>query len=113
MNQKIKRRFVRENQEPAKVYAYVDPSTLSNELVAVPIIRQMEDNRKKHGTQDLTLFDWVAILGEEFGEVCRAVIEHEMTGNGTWEDIMGELVDMMAVAQTMIEIIHEEYEPVE
>ena len=43
---------------------------------------------------------WLSILGEEFGEVCKAVCENNDTGEGSYRD---ELVQVAAVAVAMIE----------
>lgn len=44
---------------------------------------------------------WVAILGEEFGEVC----ENSSTVNPDWSDYKKELIQVAAVAVQMIECI--------
>lgn len=49
------------------------------------------------GQQDHTPEFWLSILGEEFGEVCTAVCEHDM------ENYRVELVQVAAVAVSMIE----------
>jgi len=54
----------------------------------------------KWGPQSLTLFDWMSILGEEFGEVCKAVNVYEFgtRGEHTMEDVYAEAIQVAAVA---------------
>ena len=57
------------------------------------------------GEQNHHPMEWLSILGEEFGEVCKAACEaHFKYENGeTWEDYRKELVHTAAVAVSMIE----------
>lgn len=63
-----------------------------------------EELRRQHdtfGQQDLNLFDWASILGEEYGEVCRAVNELHFgsaAGVEPFRALYGELVQVAAVA---------------
>lgn len=54
---------------------------------------------KKWGQQDLQPAAWLAVLGEEYGEVCRAVCEGDTKG------YREELVQVAAVAVQMIECL--------
>lgn len=61
--------------------------------------RELERQDQKWGTdRDLPRRTWISILGEEFGEVCRAELEHE--GRRRWID---ELSQVAAVACAAIE----------
>jgi NTP pyrophosphatase (non-canonical NTP hydrolase) len=53
----------------------------------------------KWGTQNHRPADWLAILGEEFGEVCRAVFEKDAT------NYREELLHVAAVAVSMMECL--------
>ena len=52
------------------------------------------------GKQSLTLFDWVSVLGEEYGELCRAVnvYEFETGATGSLDNLYKEAVQVAAVA---------------
>lgn len=61
--------------------------------------RELERQDQKWGTnRDLDARDWITILGEEFGEVCNASLEH--TGAEHW---VKELVEVAAVACAAVE----------
>lgn len=59
----------------------------------------------KWGQQDHHPTEWLSILGEEFGEVCKAVCEaHFKYENGeTWENYREELIQVAAVAVSMVQ----------
>lgn len=54
----------------------------------------------KWGVQDHHLLYWLGILGEEYGEVSKAIIE-----NKSIDDVTEELVQVAAVAIAMLECI--------
>lgn len=49
------------------------------------------------GVQNHTGQYWIAILGEEFGEVCKAILEQEVV------DLRAELIQVAAVAVAAVE----------
>ncbi len=51
----------------------------------------------KWGEQNHSPLYWLGILGEEYGEVCKAVIEGDAAG------AIQELIQLAAVAQAMYE----------
>lgn len=56
------------------------------------------------GRQDHAALFWLSILGEEFGEVCRAA--YEATRNGAdWAKYRAELIQVAAVAVAQIEAL--------
>lgn len=57
---------------------------------------------KRFGYQDISHFEFHAILSEEVGEVARALIEHKYNGE-TLENYRSELVQVAATALQMIE----------
>lgn len=57
---------------------------------------------RKWGPQSHTDFVWSAILGEEVGEACKAILEHEYGGRSR-EDVRRELVQVAAVAVAWLE----------
>jgi NTP pyrophosphatase (non-canonical NTP hydrolase) len=70
------------------------------------VIAERKRQDEKWGEQDHHPAEWLAILGEEVGEVCRAVCEahfggYESTGN--WTQYRKELTHVAAVAIAMIE----------
>jgi hypothetical protein len=52
-------------------------------------------------------FVWAAVLGEEFGEVCRAALMRSFSG-GPVEDLRSELVQVAAVAVAWLEFLDAE-----
>ena len=60
------------------------------------------------GVQNWRPSQWLAILGEEYGEICRAVCEMELVRPEqrtleAWQNYRDELVQVAAVAFQMIE----------
>jgi hypothetical protein len=77
------------------------------ELEAVDVeIRRVLD---RFGYQSLTLFDWASILGEEYGEVCKAINDHEFgtSGEGGLQDVYREAIQVAAVAVHIAAVIRE------
>ena len=56
------------------------------------------------GNQNHTPAEWLLILGEEFGEVCRAAADMKWRGMGV-TDYRKELIQVAAVAVAMIECL--------
>ena len=72
------------------------------------ILQEIVEERKaqdgKWGTQRHAAVEWIPILGEEFGEVCRAALEcHFGHGRSQWSDYRAELIQLAAVAVAMVE----------
>ena len=71
------------------------------------ILREIADERKRQdefwGEQDHDMADWYTILGEEFGEVGKAICESKLQGMGQPERIRLELIQTAAVAVSMLE----------
>lgn len=84
-----------------------DCELIAPELEAIDAeIRSVLD---RFGYQSLTLFDWASILGEEYGEVCKAVNDYEFgsQAQGDLEDVYKELVQVAAVAVHLAAIVRE------
>ncbi len=77
---------------------------LDDELFA--IVSELQRVHAKFGTQSLTLFDWASILGEEYGEVCRAINE-EHFNDGDLQVVYAECIQVAAVAVHMAAVIRE------
>ena len=58
---------------------------------------------KRWGTQDHDMADYYTILGEEFGEVGKAICEYKLQRKVPIEQIRLELIQTAAVAIAMIE----------
>jgi NTP pyrophosphatase (non-canonical NTP hydrolase) len=70
------------------------------------IMAEREIQDRKWGQQDHYPMEWLAILGEEIGEVNRAVLEahfKEHYPKGSWENYRKELIQVAAVVVAMIE----------
>lgn len=76
------------------------------------VLSEVQEERRrqdeKWGTQNHTPPEWLSILGEEFGEVCKAVCEAHFSGyesTGNWENYRTELIQLAAVAVAMVECL--------
>lgn len=70
------------------------------------VVRAVKKERLRQdqnwGQQNHTPETWCLILGEEVGEVQKAVLEHRF-GDKPWSEYREELVQVAAVAVAMIE----------
>lgn len=70
------------------------------------ILAAVQDERDrqclKWGIQTHSITEWMTILGEEYGEACKAALETEYRGAPLTE-LEKELVQTMAVALAIIE----------
>jgi len=76
------------------------------ETVLAEVAAERARQDKKWGRQDHRPADWLSILGEEFGEVCKAVCEAHFPGyesTGDWSSYRKELIHVAAVAVAMAE----------
>lgn len=74
------------------------------------IIEKVLDERKrqdeKWGVQDHTAPVWAAIIGEEYGEMCKAINEYGFNPTRATEDeIYTEAIQTMASCMAMLECI--------
>ncbi len=73
-----------------------------------PVIQEVVCERwsqhRKWGRQDHGPLEWVGILGEEFGEVSKAAIEHHFNGKPIAE-YRAELIQVAAVAVAAVEAL--------
>lgn len=85
-----------------------------NEIETVKALRLVNAERKRqfelYGDQSgKSPYEFLAILGEEYGELCEAVTETYMSGRhperGGTEKIIKEAVHVAAVAVQFIEIM--------
>lgn len=65
---------------------------------------------QKWGEQNHNPFVWLAILGEEVGEVNKAVLEANFS-NKDYSEYRNELIQVAAVAVAMIECLYRNAEP--
>ncbi len=80
---------------------------MDNILNEIKIERQNQDC--KWGVQNHHPFVWLAILGEEVGEVNKAVLDHNFDKKSL-ENYREELIQVAAVAVAMIECLDRENE---
>lgn len=76
------------------------------------VLSEVQEERRrqdaKWGEQNHTQPEWLSILGEEFGEVCKAVCEAHFSGyesTGNWAEYRKELIQLAAVAVAMVECL--------
>ena len=79
-------------------------------IITKSVLKEVLDERinqeNKWGEQNHHPAEWLSILGEEFGEVCKAVCEAHFTGynsTGNWDNYRKELIQVAAVTVSMIE----------
>ena len=71
-----------------------------------PALNEQSEQVKKWGVQNHHPHKYLTILIEEVGEVGEAILKTEEEGKTkTWDDVIEELVQVEAVAQSMIESI--------
>lgn len=68
-----------------------------NEDAWEAIIAEDKFQINKWGYQTHSLFEWLAYTGEEFGELCQSVCEHEYRG-GSLDDIIAEATQVATLA---------------
>lgn len=79
----------------------LEESTLSTVLLDVARERSRQD--KKWGEQNHDMADYYTILGEEFGEVGKAICESKLQKIVAPQEIRKELIQLAAVAVAMAE----------
>jgi NTP pyrophosphatase (non-canonical NTP hydrolase) len=83
-------------------YEYIGPDIKE-------IARELGRVHDRFGNQSLTLFDWVSVLGEEYGELCRAVNEYEFQteASGDLDHVYEEAIQVAAVAVHIAAVVRE------
>lgn len=76
--------------------------TMENILNEIKAERQRQD--AKWGEQNHHPFAWLAILGEEVGEVNKAALEHNFSGKSL-DEYREELIQVASVSVAMIECL--------
>lgn len=83
-----------------KSITLLGPASLSKALSEIAQERARQDD--KWGEQNHNMADYYTILGEEFGEVGKAICEHRLQNKGA-APIRAELIQTAAVAVAMVE----------
>lgn len=76
---------------------------MSTKTVLEEISKERSSQDKKWGEQNHDMADWYTILGEEVGAVGKAICEHKLQKIYAASRIREELVQVAAVAVSMIE----------
>ncbi len=76
--------------------------TLDNIYHEISIERLRQD--EKWGEQNHDPFAWLSILGEEYGEACKAALEHRF-GNKSLAKYRTEVIQVAAVAVAVVECL--------
>jgi len=80
-------------------------SQLQSEIIdEVKVERTRQD--KKWGVQDHHPVEWMAILGEEYGEACKGAVEAHFAGyaqTGDFSQYRKELIQVVGVAIAALE----------
>ena len=82
-------------------------TTATNSVIADVVSERVRQNTK-WGVQRHQYGDWIAILGEEFGEASQAAVEYIFGRHASTDDLRKELVQVAAVAVQIIEQIDEQ-----
>lgn len=73
------------------------------------IIEERYRQQTKWGRQTHSIAEWLMILGEEYGEACKAGNEHNF-GHESFEGLKKELIQTAAVSLAILEgIAHKEW----
>ena len=75
----------------------------SNSPILMEILNERVRQEKKWGQQNHAPLKWNAILGEEFGEVSKAILERNV------EEYRKELIQVAAVSIAAIECLDRKY----
>ena len=68
------------------------------------VLKERESQERRWGEQDHLPEQWLAILGEEFGEVSKAICEYRLQHRAmAGPEIRAELIQLAAVAVAMVE----------
>jgi len=97
---------VKNDQPLAGVQVKTYPAENLRERVLAEINTERDRQEVKWGRQDHQPERWLSILGEEFGEVCKAICEASFPGyptTGYWSQYRKELIHVAAVAAAMAE----------
>ena len=70
---------------------------MKKEKILDLISKERDTQDQKWGEQNHDIYKWLAILGEEVGEVNKAVLESK------YDEIINELIQIGAVSVAMIE----------
>jgi NTP pyrophosphatase (non-canonical NTP hydrolase) len=76
---------------------------MSMDSVLAEVVKERKRQDEKWGQQNHNPFAWLAILGEEFGEVAKATVEAHFVAEASWAPYRKELLHVAAVAVAMIE----------
>lgn len=82
-------------------------SNLSFAKFVKDVARERQKQDRKWGVSRHPWSWWLTILGEEFGETCRAFLEVRFGDKNTLEDARRELIQVAAVAAAIVEHIDE------
>ena len=77
---------------------FAEPKSWREDLHAVH--EELQRVLDRWGAQSLTLFDWASVLGEEYGETCKAVNAYEFNDHteSNLRDVYKEAIQTAAVA---------------
>lgn len=73
------------------------------DMVLKLVALEREHHRQKWGEQNHTIVEWLAILGEEYGEACKAGVEFHFAIALRTEPYLDELIQTAAVAVAAVE----------
>lgn len=81
-----------------------DKSRGTTERALAAVANERNRQRDKWGVQQHSPAEWMAILGEEFGEACREAVDVQWEHPGfSWQRLRQELVETAAVAVQIVE----------
>jgi hypothetical protein len=78
------------------------------DIAVAVVLNEREKQDKKWGEQNHDIATWLEILGEEYGEICKADLEYKFSSNsindsGLKNQILEEIIQTTAVGLAMIE----------
>jgi hypothetical protein len=82
------------------------PASFANAFAKAKAERLRQERKWGHQHHDLAW--WSVILGEEYGEACKAIYEYmSSAGSGTIDEVIAELTQVAAVALAALQDIEE------
>ena len=77
---------------------------MTQDIVIGSIREERDKQDRKWGRQEHEPAKWLAIAGEEFGEICEAILEQDFP-DFDWNDVYNEVIQLGAVCTAWAECL--------
>jgi len=85
-----------------KMFLVLTDLRLNERAILTDVVLERNRQQQKWGVQTHSIMEWLTILGEEFGEACKAGNESYFR-NDSLDKLRKELIQTMAVALAIVE----------